>query len=429
LADDIRNETAAPEAPAVTARPVRPAGPVGRRISSTFASLSEPAYRSLWYGMLLVWGSLNIQMVARAQLAYDLSRSAFLVGLVGAAFAPPVLLFSLFGGLVADRIDRKVIMQFTQLGLAANTLFVAVSITTDTVTIWHLISASFIQGLLFAFMMPARQAIVPQLVGKERMGNAVALNSSGMSLMTLVAPALGGVMYAQVGPELVYYVMFAFTAAAFVLTARLPGVGKPVQKSGKPIAELAEGLRYILRNGIVLTLLAISLVTAILAMPFRGLLPVLADEVFGRGPEAVGLMLSSIGVGALAGSLVFAGGVRKGRGLVLMISSIVSGIALVGSAVLPNYTVLLLFMVLIGVGDAARRALNNTLIMEQVDDAHRGRVMGVYMMNFGLMPVGTLPLAAMAEAWGIARALTVVGVMLTAFGAVFLVAARRVRRL
>lgn len=278
-------------------------------------------------------------------------------------------------------------------------------------------------------MMPARQAIVPQLVGKERMGNAVALNSSGMSLMTLVAPALGGVMYAQVGPELVYYVMFAFTAAAFVLTARLPGVGKPVQKSGKPIAELAEGLRYILRNGIVLTLLAISLVTAILAMPFRGLLPVLADEVFGRGPEAVGLMLSSIGVGALAGSLVFAGGVRKGRGLVLMISSIVSGIALVGSAVLPNYTVLLLFMVLIGVGDAARRALNNTLIMEQVDDAHRGRVMGVYMMNFGLMPVGTLPLAAMAEAWGIARALTVVGVMLTAFGAVFLVAARRVRRL
>jgi len=164
-------------------------------------------------------------------------------------------------------------------------------------------------------------------------------------------------------------------------------------------------------------------------MPFRGLLPVLADEVFGRGPEAVGLMLSSIGVGALAGSLVFAGGVRKGRGLVLMISSIVSGIALVGSAVLPNYTVLLLFMVLIGVGDAARRALNNTLIMEQVDDAHRGRVMGVYMMNFGLMPVGTLPLAAMAEAWGIARALTVVGVMLTAFGAVFLVAARRVRRL
>lgn len=398
-------------------------------MASTFDSLSEPAYRSLWYGMLLVWGSLNIQMVARAQLAYDLSGSALLVGLVGAAFAPPVLLFSLFGGLVADRVDRKIIMQFTQLGLAANTLFVAVSITTNTVTIWHLISASFIQGLLFAFMMPARQAIVPQLVGRERMGNAVALNSSGMSLMTLVAPALGGILYARVGPELVYYLMFAFTAAAFALTARLPRVGKAVAKSGKPAAELAEGIRYIFRNGIVLSLLAISLVTAILAMPFRGLLPVLADEVFGRGPEAVGLMLSSIGVGALAGSLVFAGGIKRGRGLILMITSVVSGLALIGSAVIPNYTTLLVFMVLIGVGDAARRALNNTLIMEQVDDVHRGRVMGVYMMNFGLMPVGTLPLAAMAEAWGIARALAIVGILLTGVGAIFLVASRRVRTL
>jgi len=332
-------------------------------MASTFESLSEPAYRSLWYGMLLVWGSLNIQMVARAQLAYDLSGSALLVGVVGAAFAPPVLLFSLFGGLVADRVDRKMIMQFTQLGLAINTLFVAVSITTGTATIWHLISASFIQGLLFAFMMPARQAIVPQLVGRERMGNAVALNSSGMSLMTLIAPAAGGFLYAELGPEPVYYIMFDFTAAAFVLTARLPRIGKAIKKSGKPAAELVEGFRYILKNGIVLTLLAISLVTAILAMPFRGLLPVLADEVFGRGPEAVGLMLSSIGVGALAGSLVFAGTVRKGRGLILMITSVVSGVALVGSAVIPNYTVLLGFMALIGVGDAARRALNNTLIM------------------------------------------------------------------
>ncbi len=394
-------------------------------------SLRERNFRYFWGGMLLLMGGVNIQMVARSQLSYDLTGSPLAVGIVGAGFAPPILLFSLFGGVIADRFDRKRIIQAGQLGMTATALFIALSIMTDTLTLFHLVGTAVAQGTLWAFLMPARQAIIPQIVGKNRMLNAVALNASGMALMTLAAPGIGGVVYGRFSAEAAYFLIVGLTAGAFILTSFLPTIGARASRGKTAVfSEMKEGLRYVRANRTVLALLALGLGTTLLAMPFRSLLPVLVDEVFGRGPEAVGLLMSMMGLGALAGSLAFAG-LRPGqrRGLALIGASIVSGVGLLLVSVTTAYGVAVAIMVLIGLGDAGRRALNTALVMEQTDDEHRGRVMGIFMMNFGLMPIGAIPVAALAEVIGIQSAITVTATLLTAVAVSFLLFGRRIRAL
>jgi len=397
----------------------------------TFDSLSDPAFRNFFFGFLLLMGGVNIQMVARGVLAFELTGSVLAVSYVGAGFAPPILLFSLFGGAIADRVNRKQIIQFGQVGMALISGGVAVSILTDNVTIWHLIGASIMQGTLWAFLMPARQAIIPQIVGEKRMINAVALSSSGMALMTLGAPGIGGLAYFYFGPGTVYVIISSMAIASFLLTTRLPDVGKMPSKAGVAVLEdMKEGLRYVMQRRMVMLLLAMALSTAVLAMPFRSLLVVLVQDEFGRGADAFGFLLSAFGLGALVGSLGFAGMRATGpRGIALIATTTLSGIAILAAAVSPSYILLMIIMVFVGLGDSGRRTLNSALLMEQVDDEHRGRVMGLYMMNFGLMPLGIIPIAAIAEFAGIREALSVSAVILIAVGVSFFALSKRTRDL
>jgi MFS family permease len=397
----------------------------------TFDSLSDPAFRNFFFGFLLLMGGVNIQMVARGVLAFELTGSVLAVSYVGAGFAPPILLFSLFGGAIADRVNRKQIIQFGQVGMALISGGVAVSILTDNVTIWHLIGASIMQGTLWAFLMPARQAIIPQIVGEKRMINAVALSSSGMALMTLGAPGIGGLAYFYFGPGTVYVIISSMAIASFLLTTRLPDVGKMPSKAGVAVLEdMKEGLRYVMQRRMVMLLLAMALSTAVLAMPFRSLLVVLVQDEFGRGADAFGFLLSAFGLGALVGSLGFAGMRATGpRGMALIATTTLSGIAILAAAVSPSYILLMIIMVFVGLGDSGRRTLNSALLMEQVDDEHRGRVMGLYMMNFGLMPLGIIPIAAIAEFAGIREALSVSAVILIAVGVSFFALSKRTRDL
>lgn len=397
----------------------------------TFDSLRERDFRYFWGGMFLLMASSNIQVVARSYLAYDLTGSPLMVGIVGASFAAPVLLFALFGGVIADRFDRKLIIQICQAMGVLIALFVTIAVVTDSVTILHLLGASLGQGVVWSFLMPARQAIIPQIVGKSRMVNAVALTSSGMALTTLAAPGFGGIVYASFGVETVYFVIVALAAGAFVLTSFVPAGGRndgPVTFS--ILLEMRQGVRYVIRRDTVMWLLVLGLSAPLLAMPIRSLLPVMVNDLFSRGPEAVGFLMSMFGLGAVIGSLAFAGlRANNPRGLILIISTMLSGLSILMIATTPIYSAALAFMVLGGIGDAGRRTLNSALIMEQTDDEHRGRVMGVYMMSFGLMPLGTIPIAVLAEIIGIRYAITISGILLAFMGAGFMIFARNIRRL
>ena len=403
--------------------------PLALYLSRTFESLSVPEFRLVWLSMLLMMAGMNMQMVARGVLTYDLSNSPFMVGLVGAGFAPPVLLFSLFGGAVADRMDRKRIILLAQIGMTLLTVVIAAFIHAGAVTIWHLFGASLFQGTLFSFLMPARQSMIPRLVGDRLISNALALNAMGMSMMTLLAPGVGGVIYGAWGPAAAYDAIVLFNLGALVFTWLLPsvvvaGVRRDV------LSDIRDGFRYVWRNRTVMALLMIALGTTMLAMPARNLLPVYVEDLFERGPEAVGLMLSVFGGGALVGS-IFIAGLRSGarRGLYLVLATLLSGLSIVLLSVAPTYGVAVAVMLFMGLADVGRRALNNALVMEQTDDEHRGRVSGIWMMNFGLMPIGTLSFAGVAQAWGIRLAAGGAGVLLVAFAMWFLLVSRRVRSL
>ena len=404
--------------------------PEGRGFRQTFSSLNNTSYLFLWLGMLAMMFSVQMQMVARGYLVYDITKSATLLGLVSAGSALPILGLSLIGGAIADRVERKRVIQITQGLNATAALVVGLAIFTDNIEWYHLLAASIFQGGIWAFLMPARQALIPQLVGPEQLSNAIALNAAGMSATTLLSPALAGGLYALAGPDVVYFVIAIMSVVAFAMTTMVPrtGVGHAGRRNDM-VGDIAEGLRYILRSPIVLVLLVIGLATTLLAMPVRFLMPVLVVSIYKLGPESLGLLLTVMGVGSLAGTLFIAWVGRWRRGGLLIAGTFASGLAMVLLAIFPFYAAAAAIMVLLGLGDAGRRALNQALIMEEVEDQYRGRVMSVFMMNYGLMPVGVLPMGLVADALGGQAAVGILGALLLIVTAVVLATQGPLRRM
>ena len=417
--------------PSATAAP-RAAEPEGRGFRQTFSSLGNTSYLFLWLGMLAMMFSVQMQMVARGYLVYNITGSAALLGLVSAGSALPILGLSLIGGAIADRVERKRVIQITQGLNAAAALVVALAIFTDRIEWYHLLAASIFQGGIWAFLMPARQALIPQLVGREQLSNAIALNAAGMSSTTLLSPAIAGGLYALWGPDFVYLVISVMSGVALVMTTMVPRSGGGGSQTGQQkdmVGDIAEGLRYILRSPIVLVLLVIGLATTLLAMPVRFLMPVLVVSIYKLGPDSLGLLLSVMGVGSLAGTLFIAWVGRWQRGSLLIAGTFASGLAMVLLAIFPFYAVAAGIMLLLGLGDAGRRALNQALIMEEVEDRYRGRVMSVFMMNYGLMPVGVLPMGLVADALGGQAAVGILGALLLVVAAIVLVTQGPLRRM
>ena len=371
--------------------------------------------------------SVNMQFVARSQLAYDLTNSPLAVGIVGSGFAPPILLLSIFGGSVSDQFDKKKIIQLAQLGMVLLASIIAISIFLEIVTIYHLIVASVVQGIMWAFLVPARQSLIPDLVEKKLTVNAIALSGSGMALMTFLGPGIGGFLYEFFGAGFVYIFICLLFFAALISNQFLPDTFTGSKKNDSRVKQIKEGIIYIKKNNILIWLLLIAMITTILTMPLRNLMPVLMDELFSKGADAVGLMLSIIGLGSLIGSLIFAG-LKKGiRGLALIGSLLISGIAILITSLSGIFILILFMMFFIGIGDAGRRSLNNALLMEEADPEYRGRVNGVYTMNFGLMPLGTIPVAALASVYGIDLAFISSSLVLIIFALSCFIFAKKIR--
>lgn len=425
------NGTVAPSAPpSQSVETDSSDAPGGRRVSKTFYSLRFREFRFLWLGMVFLMMGMQMQMIVRGYLTYEITSSPFILGLVNAGFAIPMLSLALFGGAVADRMERKRVIQIGQCMAVVLALFIGISIVTDTVTWMHLLFVSMVQGAQFSFLMPARQALVPQLVGRDNLTNAMSLDAAAMSMTTLIAPSVGGVLYNVIGPEGVYFLIAGLGVIAVFFTSMVSARGGSANRPSVPMAsDIAQGLRYVVNSPVVLILLMMGLATALLAMPFRFLMPVFVVDVYNRGPESLGLLVTIMGVGSLVGALFIATLGKKKRGLLLLTGSCISAIALMLVAAIPIYYAAAGLMVLLGLGDAGRRTLNQALIMEEVDDEYRGRVMSVFMMNFGLMPLGVLPAGALAERFGGQFAVMLLGVLLLLTTAAVLLTQRRLREL
>ena len=400
-----------------------------RARSGALASLSEPDFRNFWLGMLFLMGAIQMQMIAQSYLVFDLTGSPALLGLVNSGFAIPMLVLALFGGALADRLDRKKIIQIGQVAFLLTALAVALTVKMGAITWYYLFAASMVMGAVFSFIGPARQAMIPDLVPAQNLTNAIALNSAGMSAMTLLAPAFAGVLYAVIGPAGVYFVLAVLGSVSVLITTLLP---KTVKRSAavdaKILADIVAGIAYIRRTPMVRILLVMGLATALLAMPFRFLMPIFVVEVYHKGPEAMGLLVSLMGLGALVGSMFMAQVGRWKRGLLLIATTILTGVALLLVAALPFYIVALVLMLALGLGDAGRRTLNQALIMEVSENQYRGRVMSVYMLNFALMPLGVLPAGFVAQYTNGQVAVGILAVLLLIFAVVILVTQKELRR-
>ncbi|MDP6107540.1 MAG: MFS transporter [Candidatus Brocadiia bacterium] len=395
-----------------------------------FRSLANRDYRFLWFSMLFWVAAGHMQTVARSYLAYELTGSAKVLAVIVATQIVPVLGLALIGGALADRMDRRKLMQICLLTSMAATLFVAVSISTGTVTWYHLLAAAAVHGAVWAFMSPTRQGLIAERVGREGLGNAIALTGAGLSTVALLAPALGGLLYAVIGPGGVSYLSaaLALVGVALVGFIRRPAAGRPPQKSNV-MAEIWSGLSYVRDNSLVLVLLVVVFVTMILLHPFVFLLPVLVTKVFLRESGAYGLLLSMLGLGSLLGSLAAAWLGKWRRGMLLMGGNVAAGAALLVIAFVPRYSVALVITAIVGLSEAGRRALSQALIMEQVDDEYHGRVISLYTMTFGLMPLGILPAGFAVDTFGIERTIGVLGATMFAVSILVILTQKRLREL
>ncbi|MFC2069556.1 MFS transporter [Chloroflexota bacterium] len=372
----------------------------------TFSSLKNPVYRLYFTGIMGQRAAMNMQQIARSYLVYQLTGSAAILGLMSLFHALPILLFSVFGGVIADRIQKKYVLL---VGMAVSAvLSVAVALTLssgylsaeNTGSWWVLAVASLLQGSIMGLMIPSRQAIIPEIVSDEQLMNAISLDSTGMNTLRLMAPALSGFLIEAFDFGAVFYVMGGMYAMGMVCMAFMPLTGKLISSAGNALQDIKEGFRYIRHDTTILLLLIFTLFVVVLSMPYMTLLPIFADDILGVGAGGMGVLVSVSGIGAMTTSLVIASLPNKKRGVMLLVSGILLGLALTVFAFSKSFPLSLAIIVFVGMGQAGRMALGNTLIQYYVEDSYRGRVLSVYVMEFGLTSFGSFGAGLIAQAVG-----------------------------
>ncbi len=408
-------------------------GPVTEKRSVGFraiASLTVPAYRLYFLFVLGQMGALNMQMMARSWYVYELSKtpgtndgSVTMLGAVALANGLPMLTLSLFGGVLADRVPKKQVLIIGQIMSTVITVGVAMSITLGSITVWHLLIASFLQGIVMALMMPARQAIIPELVGANMITNAVALNGAAMNLLRLMGPALAGFLIALWDIEGVYYIMALLYGSGVFILMGVPLTGAVALRGSGMLKQVGEGLSYVRHNSAVLMLLIFSLFSFVLSMPYMFLLPAFTDTILTVDPSRLtfftslplvgtlfdtldessarqGLLISISGIGALVGSIFVATMEDKKRGLWLLISMFVMAASLIIFSFTNSYLIAFIVFIPLGFAQAGRMALSNTLAQVYSDDEHRGRVMSIYMLNWAMTNFGVFFVGVLADVVG-----------------------------
>ena len=367
-----------------------------------FASLRHRQFRWVYASNTAFFFAMNGQFVVRSYLAFKLTDSAFSLGLVNLAVSLPMLIISPFGGVIADRVEKKRLIMIGQALLLANEIGVLLLLLTNQLEFWHLLCAMFLMGCLFPFIMPARQSIVVNIVGRQGLANAMALQMGGMNAARVVGPVTAGLVIAAFGLNWMYVVAVGLYLAALLAMSRVDRA-YPTQGQQKKsvMGDLLDGFRYVRDDPPVRVLLLLSLIPIMLAMPFQALLVVFAEDVWGVGTTGLGVLQAAAGIGGILGSIFVAWKGATPRKLRLMMASLLAfGGTLFLFALSPWFLLALPLVLIADIFASIFNTVNNTAIQLLIPDAVRGRVMSLMMMTFGLTPLGTVPVSAAAEAWG-----------------------------
>jgi MFS family permease len=336
-----------------------------------------------------------MQMVALGWLIYDLTGSAFYLGLVGLARAIPALVFTLIGGAAADRYDRRMIVGAANATVTVCALILGLACLTGLVNVWLIIAIAFVTGVAFAFEVPSRQALISSIVDKRDVVSALGLMSVAFNTAQVIGPAIAAILIEWVGEGPVF-IMNAFAYSTVVLAAVLMRVpGRAMAHSGGSIlANILDGLRYIRRTPELCALVLSMAIVSLLARPFTQLMPAFARDVLDAGAAGLGALNSAAGAGALIGAVVCAMlGSYRGRGLALLASAAAFGGALALFGLSTNFTISLVLSGLIGLLSSFSGINTNTMLQTHADPRMRGRVISLH----GLTMMGMVPLGVMLE--------------------------------
>ena len=385
----------------------------------------------MWIGACTSSIGTWMQIVAQGWLIYRLSHSAFLLALDQFLGGIPIFLFSLIGGVVADRVERRKILLGSQYVQMASAGLLTVLVATGRVHVWHILCLSFISGFAQAFGGPAYQALIPTLVEREDMPNAIALNSIQFNVAVMVGPALAGQALAKLGEKWCFGLNALSFLAPIVALSILRTRFLPQKTTESVLASLKQGIRFAREQSSMEALILLAFCMTFLSMPMRTYLPVFVKDIFGRGPETYGNLLALMGLGSICGSLgVASAGNIKNKGRVALAALFLLGAGVAGFAISRSLTVNQVFLVLVGASMMAVFATVNSLVQLITTNEMRGRVMSVYNFAFrGGMPMGNLVSGWLVPMFTVPVVLRMNGVLLILLALYFLLIQRRVAAL
>jgi MFS family permease len=404
----------APGAARVATDEIRTGGRIKPNLRQSFSALRHRNFRLFWTGQMVSLIGTWTQVIARSWLVYQLAantgQQGFWLGMVGVASSVPVLVLSLYAGVISDRVSKWRIIVTTQAASMILALILAALTFTGVVQIWHVLAISVLLGVVNAFDAPSRQAFVVEMVGKDDLVNAVALNSTVFNAARVLGPSVAGILLAVVGPAVCFLINGLSYIAVLIglLMMHLPAF-QPMPQTESAWRKLKEGLGYIRGDAVVLALLVLVGVNSFFGMTYSTLAPIFADNVLHAGESGYGLLMGAAGIGALIGALNLAvqsgrSDVRRGR--LILFGGGVFSVALAGFALSGNFLLSLVMLAGVGWSMISLNATTNTVIQTSTPDHLRGRVMSVYALLFlGIAPAGSLLAGFLTDLWGAPAAL------------------------
>jgi MFS family permease len=378
----------------------------------TFASLRIRDYSLLWWGMVISNIGTWMQTVAQGYLVYELTHSPFALGLVGFVRAVPIFTFSLFAGVVADRVDRRKLLIVTQSLAGIFALILGIIISMGIVTVWMIMVLAFCSAAVASFDNPTRQALVPDIVGKQYIANAVALQSAAFNGTGILGPSLAGVALGFIGIAACFYINAVSFLAVIIALFMMSSIPNRTQRKQTMLQNLREGFGYVRGNKVVAALLIQISLIGLLGRPYTQLMPAVQQDVLHVGASGLGILLAFSSIGALIGALAIASLSNfQRRGLLLFVSIAVFGVSLVAFALSRSFPLSLAILVIVGGMATMSMSTTNMIIQLRVPAEFRGRIMSMYtMIAMGSMPLGSMVLGTVADFIGVPQTLLIGGI-------------------
>ena len=392
--------------------------------SATFAALRHPNYRLFWTGMVVSLVGMWVQSTATGYLVWELTRSPFATSMTALFFGLPSMALALFGGVIADRVDRRRLLLGTQGVFMLSAVVLATLTFSGLVEVWHIYLLSLVNGTVMAFDAPTRQAMIPSLVARPDVPNAIALNSAAFNGSRIIGPTIGGIIYASAGPAWCFGLNAVLYPAILIALYLIRPAATAVRRLGHPWHDLKDGVAYAAHTHLIRGGLLMVALVGTFAFTYVVLMPVIASRVLGGGPRENGFLIASAGVGATIGALGVASvGMPRRPGRFILTFGIVASVGLVLLATSRQLFLSMALTAFTAGSIMSFLSITNSTIQTNVSDELRGRVMSLYTLALiGSGPLNALLAGTLANAVGVPLTLAVSGLLMAA--AVAIIASR-----